>query len=96
MPGVFNFAGGERSLDRTLISLPIPVNRVINRESSQFQPLWNEVTTPHPIKNAGFKGFSAEIKKIYQGIFELKQANKTNASVISLASFLRNSILYSR
>jgi hypothetical protein len=62
-------AGGERSLDRTLISLPIPVNRVINRESSQFQPLWNEVTTPHPIKNAGFKGFSAEIKKDLSGNF---------------------------
>jgi len=96
VPGVFNFAGGGRSLERTLISLPIPVNRVINRESSQFQPLWNEVTAPYPFKTLGFKGFSAEIKKNYQGIFELKQANKTNASVISLASFLRNSILYSR
>jgi hypothetical protein len=62
-------AGGGRSLELTPISVPIPVNRVINRESSQLLALWDEATTPYPCKNAGFKRFARISKKIYQGIF---------------------------
>jgi hypothetical protein len=62
-------AGGGRSLELTPISLPIPVNRVINRESNQHSPLWNEATTPYPSKNTGFKRFSTEIKENLSGNF---------------------------
>ncbi len=63
------FAGGGRSLGLSRISLPIPVNRVINRESNQHPPLSNETTMPNPSKNAGFKRFSTEIKENLSGNF---------------------------
>jgi hypothetical protein len=62
-------AGGGRSLGLSRISLPIPVNRVINRESNQHPPLSNETTMPYPSKNAGFKRFSTEIKENLSGNF---------------------------
>lgn len=63
------FAGGGRSLELTPISVPIPVNRVINRESSQYPPESNEATTPYPSKNAGCKRFGADIKENLSGNF---------------------------
>lgn len=63
------FAGGGRSLELTPISVPIPVNRVINWESNQYPPESNEATTPYPVKMRVTRGFALPSKKIYQGIF---------------------------
>jgi hypothetical protein len=59
----------QHSGDGKAISLPIPVNRVINRESNQHLPLWNEATTPYLSKNADFNRFSTEIKENLSGNF---------------------------
>jgi hypothetical protein len=67
--GFLGFAGGGRSLELTPISVPIPVNRVISKESSQLLPLWDKATTPYPTKKAGFKGFCADIQENLSGIF---------------------------
>jgi hypothetical protein len=72
-------AGGGRSLERTPISVPIPVNRVINRESSQYPPESNEATTPYLSKNAGCKRFCADIKENLSGNF-LAETGKQNQS----------------
>ena len=67
--GFLGFASGGRSLEPTPISVAIPVNRVINRDSSQLLPLWDEATAPYPSKNAGFKRFCSDIQENLSGNF---------------------------
>ncbi len=71
------FAGGGRSLELTPISVPIPVNRVINWESNQYPPESNEATTPYHSKNAGYKRFCTTIKENLSGNF-LAETGKQN------------------